>query len=84
MRSDGAYCSSACRQAAYRARRRLHPVLAAELAELGQAYVDLITSVTDAQFEAVIASAIADGDLSRENLTRLLERYAYSRNEVAP
>lgn len=57
-RADRKYCSPACRQKAYRE----------------GSVMRMVDGVTDAQFEAAIETAKNQGDLSRANIIRLLER----------
>ena len=70
-RPDRAYCSGRCRQRAYRARKGLASLLPdATPDELRE--IAVMGSADPERFEAALSAARASGDLSRENVVRML------------
>lgn len=70
-RADRRYCSSACRQRAYRRRTRLVRLgIAAEEV----AHIDVFSRLDPDAFEVILERAREDGDLSAEHLAHLARK----------
>jgi hypothetical protein len=80
-RADAAYCSSPCRQSAYRARQRVTAISVTEDDLPERDFIIAAACLSDDSFDQALAAARSAGDLSRRGVARF---FPASRNDHLP